>query len=234
MKIQKNLEFCGQWKKDMQIEIISFHRQLDQSLLRKDRADLFSAIWEDVRIWLMAQKTRPLYKSKYQRNYYSLYGTRRSTIKDIWRTYKMSVLYDWKKYSWRPAQIKGPRNGTSPTSKHGHILIFRSINWGLQAYNYAVVLVDCNSGYRWIYGMKLKSDMLKIVKKWYSDIAILRQKHKLLVVMREYQGQHVCQTSRPDRILPNPKGVWCGCGIRCRRLSCRFSLPGDIIGAEGG
>ena len=48
-------------------------------------------------------------------------------------------------------------------------------------YNCAVVLVDCNSGYRWIYGMKLKRDMLKIVKKWYSDIAILRQKHNYLL-----------------------------------------------------
>ena len=60
-------------------------------------------------------------------------------------------------------------------------------------YNCAVVLVDCNSGYRWIYGMKLKSDMLKIVKKWYSDIAILRQKHKLLVVMRDNTGEDKSQ-----------------------------------------
>ena len=53
----------------------------------------------------------------------------------------------------------------------------------IEGYNHAVVFVDCNSGYRWLYGMKLKSDMLKIVKKWYSDIADLRQKHKLVVVM---------------------------------------------------
>ncbi len=35
--------------------------------------------------------------------------------------------------------------------------------------------VDCNSGYRWVYGMKLKSDMLKVVKKvtlWISDKSI--------------------------------------------------------------
>ncbi len=37
--------------------------------------------------------------------------------------------------------------------------------------------------------MKLKSDMLKIVQKWYSNIAILRQKHKLLVVMRDNTGE---------------------------------------------
>ena len=41
--------------------------------------------------------------------------------------------------------------------------------------------------------MKLKSDMLKVVKKWYSDIAILRQKHKLLVVMRDNAGENKSQ-----------------------------------------
>jgi hypothetical protein len=41
--------------------------------------------------------------------------------------------------------------------------------------------------------MKLKSDMLKVVKKWYSDIADLRQKHKLLVVMRDNAGENKSQ-----------------------------------------
>ena len=62
--------------------------------------------------------------------------------------------------------------GISSQSKYVHIFLFSSIN---QGHNYAVFLVNCNAGYSWIYGMKLKSDMLKIVKKWYSDIAILRQ-----------------------------------------------------------
>ena len=30
-----------------------------------------------------------------------------------------------------------------------------------------------------------KSNMLKVVKKWYSDIADVRLKHKLVVVMRD-------------------------------------------------
>ena len=71
--------------------------------------------------------------------------------------------------------------------------IFSSSVQSIEGYNYAVVLVDCNTGYRWIYGMKLKSDMLKVVKKWYSDIAILRQKHKLLVVMRDNAGENISQ-----------------------------------------
>ena len=63
----------------------------------------------------------------------------------------------------------------------------------IEGYNHAVVFVDCNSGYRWLYGMKLKSDMLGVVKKWYSDIADLRLKHKLTVVMRDNAGEHKSQ-----------------------------------------
>ncbi len=40
---------------------------------------------------------------------------------------------------------------------------------------------------------EVKSNILKIVKKWYSDIAILRQKHKLLVVMRDNAGENKSQ-----------------------------------------
>ncbi len=38
-----------------------------------------------------------------------------------------------------------------------------------------------------------ESEMLKVVKKWYSDIAVLRQKHKLLVVMRDNGGENESQ-----------------------------------------
>ena len=58
-----------------------------------------------------------------------------------------------------------------------HQVNMEIISYSVQSiagYFYAVVLVDCNSGYQWIYGMKLKSDMLKVVKKWYIYIAILR------------------------------------------------------------
>ena len=39
--------------------------------------------------------------------------------------------------------------------------LFSSSVQSIEGYFYAVILVDCNSRYRWIYGMKLKSDMLK-------------------------------------------------------------------------
>ena len=35
--------------------------------------------------------------------------------------------------------------------------------------------------------------MLKAVKKWFSDIADLRQKHKLVIVMRDNAGEYKSQ-----------------------------------------
>ena len=76
---------------------------------------------------------------------------------------------------------------------HVNMDIFSSSVQSIEGYFYAVVLIDCNSGYRWIYCMKLKSDMLKAVKKWYSDIAALQHKHLLLVVMRDNAGENKSQ-----------------------------------------
>jgi hypothetical protein len=39
----------------------------------------------------------------------------------------------------------------------------------------------------------MASAMLKVVKKWYSDIADLRQKHKLIIVMRDNAGENKSQ-----------------------------------------
>jgi hypothetical protein len=43
--------------------------------------------------------------------------------------------------------------------------------------------------------MRLKSlsDVLNIVKEWYINIAILRQKHKLLVTMRDNASENKSQ-----------------------------------------
>jgi hypothetical protein len=41
--------------------------------------------------------------------------------------------------------------------------------------------------------MKLKSDMMNVVKKWFSDIAYLRQKHKLVIVLRDNAGENTSQ-----------------------------------------
>ena len=50
---------------------------------------------------------------------------------------------------------------------------FSSSIKSIEGYNHAVVLVDNQSGYRWIYGMKTKDEMINVVKQWYSDIADL-------------------------------------------------------------
>ena len=41
--------------------------------------------------------------------------------------------------------------------------------------------------------MKSKDDMLKITKKWYSNIADLRQKYSLVVFMRDNAGENKSQ-----------------------------------------
>jgi hypothetical protein len=46
-------------------------------------------------------------------------------------------------------------------------------------------LVDNQTGYRWIYGIKTKDETIKVLKEWYSYIADLRARHKLVVVMRD-------------------------------------------------
>ncbi len=90
----------------------------------------------------------------------------------------MPVLPDWGKYFWTLPEFKD----LAKESLHQvNIDIFSSSVQSIEGYNYAVVLVDCNAGYRLIYGMKLKSGMLKIVKKWHIDIAILRQKQNYLL-----------------------------------------------------
>ena len=48
-----------------------------------------------------------------------------------------------------------------------------------------MVMVDCQTGYRWLYCMKTRDDMLQAVKLWYRDIADLHQKHALVLVMRD-------------------------------------------------
>ncbi len=57
-------------------------------------------------------------------------------------------------------------------------------------HNYALIITDDCTGYRWLYDLKTKGDILKAVKKWYSDIAELRKTHTLLVVMRDNAGEN--------------------------------------------
>jgi hypothetical protein len=74
--------------------------------------------------------------------------------------------------------------------KRVNIDSFSSSVVSIEGYSHAVVIVDCHSRYRWLYGMKTKDDMLKVIKKWYSDIVDIRQKHDLVVVMSDKTGEN--------------------------------------------
>ncbi len=55
----------------------------------------------------------------------------------------------------------------------------------IEGYFHAVVIVVCRLRYRWLYCMRIRDEMLQVVKRWYSDIADLRQKHTLVVAMQD-------------------------------------------------
>ena len=65
-----------------------------------------------------------------------------------------------------------------------HMDSFSSSVKSFEGFNHALVFVDAATGYRWLYGMKTKDDAIKALRTWYSDIADLRTKHKLVVLMR--------------------------------------------------
>ena len=60
--------------------------------------------------------------------------------------------------------------------KQVNIDSFSSSVVSIAGYFHAVVIVDCHTGYRWLYGMKTRDEMLQVVERWYGDIADLRQK----------------------------------------------------------
>ena len=65
-----------------------------------------------------------------------------------------------------------------------HMDSFSSSVKFIEGYNHAIVFVDAATGYRWIYGLKSKDDAIEASRKWYIEIADLRNKHKLVVLMR--------------------------------------------------
>jgi hypothetical protein len=60
----------------------------------------------------------------------------------------------------------------------------------IEGFVHAVVIVDSCIGYRWLYGMKTKDGMLEVIKKWYADIADLRQTYQVVCVMRDNAGEN--------------------------------------------
>ena len=79
-----------------------------------------------------------------------------------------------------------------PLNRINMDLVSSSVH-SLEGHKYALVITDCCTGYRWLYGLKTKDEMLKVVQKWYSDIAELREKHTIFVVMRDNSGENKSQ-----------------------------------------
>jgi hypothetical protein len=67
---------------------------------------------------------------------------------------------------------------------------FSSSVKSIEGYFHSLVFVGAKTGYRWIYGLKTKDEALNVVKRWYSYIADLRAKHKLVVLMRDNAGEY--------------------------------------------
>jgi hypothetical protein len=105
-------------------------------------------------------------------------------------TCKVSIMHDWKSYARRLSIIEEESATPIASNQHGFIFI---ISQAVEGYLHAVVLVDNQPGYRWIYGIKTKDETIKVVKQWYSDIADLLARHKLVVDMRDNAGENKSQ-----------------------------------------
>ena len=57
--------------------------------------------------------------------------------------------------------------------------VFSSSVISIEGHKFALIITDDCTGYRWLYGLKTKDDILKAVKKRYSDIAELNQQNLL-------------------------------------------------------
>ena len=55
----------------------------------------------------------------------------------------------------------------------------------IEGYLYGALFVDDHTGYKWLYGLKTKDEALDAAKRWMAEIADLREKYPLLVVMRD-------------------------------------------------
>ncbi len=76
------------------------------------------------------------------------------------------------------------KRATRPLAKVNFDLIVSTIP-SIEGYLYGALFVDDHTGYKWLYGLKTKDEALDTAKRWMAAIADLREKHPLLVVMRD-------------------------------------------------
>ena len=54
--------------------------------------------------------------------------------------------------------------------------LYSSSVTSIEGYNYAVLFTDSYSEYRWQYGLKTKDEVLQASKRWFAEIADIRQR----------------------------------------------------------
>ena len=59
----------------------------------------------------------------------------------------------------------------------------------IEGYDFALVITDDASMYRWIYGLKTKDKANTAVRRWISDIVDIRDRHRLEIIIRDNAGE---------------------------------------------
>ncbi len=77
-------------------------------------------------------------------------------------------------------------------------------------YIYCALFIDDCAEHRWTYESKTRDELIDAVKQWYPEIADLREKYQLLVVMRDFAGENMSQeiqeffTEKGARVISHP------------------------------
>ena len=122
-------------------------------------------------------------------------------------------MYDWEKQIAKCSGA-GQKSNKTPCKSE-----FRSDCF----YNrYGALFVDDHTGYKWLYGLKTKDEALNAAKRWMAEIADLREKYPLLVVMRdnakENSSKAICDYFTTQPAMNHGKTDWRR--HRSSRLSC--------------
>ena len=96
-------------------------------------------------------------------------------------------MYDWEKCS---KDVPCPaKRATRQFEKVTFDLIISTVT-SVEGYNAAALWVDDCSGFKWLYGLKTKDEVVGAAKRWMAETADLREKYPLFVVMRDNAGEN--------------------------------------------
>ncbi len=79
----------------------------------------------------------------------------------------------------------GSKEHAKQPLERGYIDIMTLSATSIEGYYYALIITDYASMYRWAYGLKTKDEANAIVRNQIADIADIRDRHKLEVIIRD-------------------------------------------------